>query len=232
MPKLKLANGQHVDLPQEEIDRAFRAAHPEAVPAPTGQAGTTADPNIVALRETVTMMRDQLVNEKKDRQTAEARAIVDPLIKAGKLKPARRDKLVALYLADRESFDTAIEVLEDAKPLRLRGGRNADDDDDADGEFGSGEGGDEGDDAFDQDDANLQMGESRSQRRTRVTGASSRWEREVQKIAKDETKGDVREAAKILQLREPNLYHQRREEFAGQRLPRVQQKNNRHMTMQ
>jgi hypothetical protein len=231
MPKLKLANGQHVDLPQEEIDRAFRAAHPEAVPAPTGQAGTTADPNIVALRETVTMMRDQLVNEKKDRQTAEARAIVDPLIKAGKLKPARRDKLVALYLADRESFDTAIEVLEDAKPLRLRGGRSADDDDDA-GEFGSGEGGDEGDDAFDQDDANLQMGESRSQRRTRVTGASSRWEREVQKIAKDETKGDVREAAKILQLREPNLYHQRREEFAGQRLPRVQQKNNRHMTMQ
>lgn len=227
MAKFRLSNGTEVDVPDDAIDRAYLSRHPNPNPTPpaAGATGGVLDPNVAALRETVVMMADQLKGERTERLTERAAGILDPLIKAGKLKPARREKLIALYLADRASFDTAIEVVQEATPLRVRRGRAAGDagagDDDGDaGEFGSGQSGDEGDYA---------LGDEAGDEPPARTGASARWDREIARIAKDETKGDQREAARVLQLREPNLYHQRREEFAGHRLPRVVPRNNRHM---
>lgn len=223
MAKFRLTNGTEVDVPDDAIDRSYLARHPNPNPAQPA-AGAVVDPSVAALRDTVMMMADQLKTERSERQTERAAAILDPLIRAGKLKPARREKLIALYLADRTSFNTAIEVVQEATPVRVRRGTGAAGaDDDELGEFGSGRGGDEGEYALGEGNADEDP--------TAITGAAQRWDREIGRIAKDETKGDVREAARVLQLREPTLYHQRREEFAGHRLPRVAPRNNRHMSI-
>jgi hypothetical protein len=233
--KFKLTNGTTVDVPDSAVDTAYRQLHPDAAVAAAGAAAAAStqpgqlDPNVVALRDTVTSLATQLADERTERRTDVARGVVDGMIRKGKALPAQRDKLVALYLSDRSTFDFVAGTLSAAPGTRVRGG-DGDGDGDADGEFGSAEGGDEGDFAAGEY-GELAPGESRSGgrgARRPAGGAIERWDREVARIAKDETKGDIQEAGKVLQLREPNLWHQRREEYAGQRLPRIVNRNNRH----
>jgi hypothetical protein len=219
MPKLKLSNGQTLDVAQEVIDAAYLAAHP-TTPPPTTPPGTQVDPNIVALRDIVQSMSQQLADERKDRATEKAQGAVDALIAKGKIKPAQRDKFVNLYLSDRDTFAEVSATLMAAPPAtRVR--NSGDPDDQQPGEFGHGEGGEEGDFSGSDD---LEPGESQGGRQ-RNTGAIAEWDQKIAQIAKDETKGDIREAANVLQLREPNLYHKRREAYAGQRLPRIVSRN-------
>lgn len=216
--KFRLTNGTEVDVPDDAIDRAYLTRHPATPPAAPAANAPALDPNIVALRETVQSMTTQLADERRERQTEHAQSIVDALITKGKVKPADRDRMVNLYLADRQTFNFVSTTLQAAPGMRVRS------EDGGDGEFGSGEGGDEGDFA-------LNEGAADNGRPTPITGADARWDREIARIARTETKGDVREAANILQLREPDLYHRRREEFAGHRLPKVVPRNNRHTSM-
>lgn len=230
--KFRLTNGTEVEVPDDAVDRAWTTRHPAeaarlagTAAAATATQGAAVDPTVVALRDTVQTLATAVATERTDRMTESAHFIIDGLINRGKAKPADRDRLVALYLSDRQTFSFVQTTLEAAPGTRVRPPAGGDPDDPEAGEFGSGEGGEEGESYF----GDGEQPEARGRSAGRSAGAAARWDREIAKIAKDETKGDIREAARVLQLREPSLWHQRREEFAGHRLPTTKQRNNRHM---
>lgn len=58
-------------------------------------------------------------------------------------------------------------------------------------------------------------------------GSDARWNGEVSRIAREQNI-DVREAARVLQMREPSLYWLRRCELSGGRVPKSAPRRNRH----
>jgi hypothetical protein len=223
MPKLRLANQQEVEVPQSAIDAAYLAAHPATTPAATTTPATTPgtiDPTVAALRDVVQTLATAVTTERTERRSDQAALIVDPMIKKGKIKPADRDRFIALYLSDRPSFDFVVTKLDSvpgtrvADPNRVGTG----------GEFGTGESGDEGDHGV-----ALNSGENGDSDVN--PGADARWNREVNRVIAEQNV-DVREAARVVQMRDPALYHKRREELAGMRLPNTTAKHNRHQFIQ
>lgn len=58
-------------------------------------------------------------------------------------------------------------------------------------------------------------------------GADARWNAGCDRIMREQGVS-LREAGEILSLREPGLWHARREELAGMRIPNTEPRNNRH----
>jgi hypothetical protein len=58
--------------------------------------------------------------------------------------------------------------------------------------------------------------------------AEPRWLAGVEKLKKDNPGMDDRKAGETLSLRDPGLWHAYREAIAGERIPRVRQRHNRH----
>jgi hypothetical protein len=224
--KVKLANGQEIEVPQSEIERAYLAAHPTPAPTGTGTTPPTAGHDdlratVVALRDTVSSLSTSLQQERTERAQERAEIAVDTLIGKGKIPAANRDHWIKVYLSDRSTFDALTKVLPANNTRRV-----VDPDDPSrSSEFGTGGGADEG--GTDDDDADG-VALSNTGRSAAGGNAERQWLAGVEKIKKDLNLSD-RQAGEMLSQRDPALWHRYREALAGERLPRIQQRNNRHM---
>lgn len=242
--KVRTATGQEIEIDAAEIARAHAAMTaggpaPAPAPAPAALPGTgELASSFVALRDTVTALQTTLTEERTERQRERAATAVDLLITGGRVPPANREHWMRVYLSDRPTFDALAATL----PVRTRlagaggeGGRQPGDYVPP-AEFGTGAGG-EGDPEGEGAGAgagggglNLRAGETtRHDGNVPNVGADARWMREIDRLKREQNLSD-RQAGEVLQLREPQLWHARREELAGMRIPRSDARNNRHLT--
>jgi hypothetical protein len=78
----------------------------------------------------------------------------------------------------------------------------------------------DGSDAGDDDEATLAASDAH--------GADARWMAGIARIKRENPGMNDRQAGEVLSLREPALWHARRSELAGEQLPTIRQRHNRH----